>query len=233
MQAIILAGGFGTRLRSVVADVPKPMAPIGDKPFVALLMKHLMQFGVTEFVLSTHYLRQTIEDYFLNRFEGIPVRYAVEDAPLGTGGAIVHALRVMKADKPVLVVNGDTFVKLDYAAMYRQHVTSGEKLTMALRHIPDTGRSGVVSVDDAGRIVTFGERGMAGVSGLINAGVYVVSPELFAGYADGEAFGFEQDFMIPRVATLKPASFVAEDYFIDIGIPADYLRAQDELPRLV
>src|SRR5579872_7369319 len=117
MQAIILAGGFGTRLQSVVKNCPKPMAPVHGKPFLAYLIEYLKLQGITRVVLSVHYLREQIEDFFKDNYQGIEICYAVEEQPWGTGGAIVHALKKIELTQPVFVLNGDTFLKLDYRAM--------------------------------------------------------------------------------------------------------------------
>jgi len=127
----------------------------------------------------------------------------------------------------VLVLNGDSFVHVDYKALYEQHKTSGAKLTMVLREVSDTGRYGRVLVKDG--VITSFAAGEAGKPGLINAGVYVMQPDLFSGAKMPEAFSFEQDFLPPGVAELKPRVFRVDDYFIDIGIPEDYERACREL----
>lgn len=230
MHAIILAGGFGTRLQSVVADVPKPLAPIAGKPFLVWLMQAMMKDGVTGFTLSVHHQWEKIRDYFDANPIGVPVDYAVEEAPLGTGGAIAYALAHCKATAPVIVVNGDTFVGVDYKAIYDNHIQSGAKLTMVLRHLPDTSRYGVIVTE--GSTITSFAKGEAGTPGLINAGIYIVSPDLFVPYGLPPAFSFEQDFLLPNVKKLRPNSVLARDYFIDIGVPEDYARAQAELPKL-
>lgn len=230
MDALILAGGFGTRLQSVVKDVPKPMAPIQDTPFLALLVRHLKKHGVTRVILATHYLHDVIEGFMGTSFEGVTVQYAHEATPLGTGGAIVNAIHQFGITRPVLVLNGDTFVKLDYAAMVAQHNQASSTFTIALRHIPDTGRSGVVAVEN-GHLQRFGERGQPGQPGLINAGVYIINPQTLKGFAPGQAFSLEKDFLEPQTPTLQPTAFMAEGYFIDIGVPDDYARAQAELSR--
>jgi D-glycero-alpha-D-manno-heptose 1-phosphate guanylyltransferase len=224
MQAIILAGGFGTRLRSVLADVPKPMAPIHDKPFLAYLMDYLIEQGVTEFVLSVHYLREQIESYFQNFYRGVPVRYAVEEKPLGTGGAIVNSLRQFSdGSLPVFVVNGDTFLKMDYREMFLRHRVSSPLMSMALRKVSDCSRYGVV-VTEGDFVTAFHEQG--GVHpGLINAGVYLLDPGLFQGFLVGEEFSFERDFLFPNISVIGPGAFVVDEYFIDIGVPEDYARA--------
>ncbi len=144
MQAIILAGGFGTRLRSVLADVPKPMAPIHGKPFLAYLMDYLLAQGITEIILSVHYLREQIEEYFQGSYRGVPVNYVVEDQPLGTGGAIIKSLQYVDPSRPVFVLNGDTYLELNYQDMFDQHQKNSPRMSMALRKISDCSRYGVV-----------------------------------------------------------------------------------------
>jgi D-glycero-alpha-D-manno-heptose 1-phosphate guanylyltransferase len=230
MHAIILAGGFGTRLKSVVSDVPKPLAPIGGRPFLALLIDVLAKNGVTGITLSVHHQWEKIRDYFVANPPPMPIGYAVEEKPLGTGGAMAYALKTYRSDAPVLVLNGDSFVRVDYPALFAQHKARNSRLTIVLREVPDTGRYGRVEVKD-GIITSFGDGG-AGEKGLINAGVYVMHPQLFAEPGLPEAFSFEKDFIPPRLANLKPRSFRADDYFIDIGIPEDYARACRELPGI-
>ncbi len=228
MHAIILAGGFGTRLRSAVSDVPKPLAPIWDRPFIAWLIGFLAKEGVSGVTLSVHHDWQKIRDYFAVNPSRLPVDYAVEETPLGTGGAIAYALAKLKGTGSVMVLNGDSFVRADYRALYRQHQRSGTSLTMVLREVPDTGRYGRVIEKDG--IITSFASGEPGRVGLINAGVYVMQADLFLKHPMSPTFSFEQDFLPPRVASLRPHSFRADDYFIDIGIPADYVRACRELP---
>jgi D-glycero-alpha-D-manno-heptose 1-phosphate guanylyltransferase len=231
MHAIILAGGFGTRLRSVVSDVPKPLAPIDGRPFLAWLCDALIQQGVTAITLSVHHEWEKIRDYFNAHPLTVPLDYAVEDKPLGTGGAMAFAMKEAKISQPVLVLNGDTFVTVDYQALYQQHITQHAVMSMVLRAVPDTGRYGDIAVSNG--VVTSFNPGTPGKAGLINAGVYVLSPSVFDGHEMPEAFSFEVDFMQQKVQALKPGAFIAEDYFIDIGIPADYSRACHELPEII
>ena len=229
MRAIILAGGFGTRLRTVVSDVPKPLAPIAGKPFLDWLIESLAGQGVTQVTLSVHHDWEKIRDYFNANPAVIPITYAVEDKPLGTGGAMVYSMREAAINEPVLVLNGDTFVKADIAALYRQHTNA--KMSMVLRAVSDTGRYGEVLAKEG--VVTAFQPGRVGHAGYINAGVYVLSPDIFNNYRLPEAFSFEVDFMQPYVDSLQPRSFIADDYFIDIGIPDDYARACRELPEII
>jgi len=223
MHAIILAGGFGTRLQSVLPDLPKPMAPIQDKPFLAHLLTYLKSQGISEVILPVHYLAEKIVSYFQTTYAGLSIQYIKEDSPLGTGGAIVNALTLYAKPEPLFVINGDTFVKLNYQAMYEQHVEANTDMTMALREVSDASRYGKVVTQDK-RIVSFTEKGEEG-SGLINAGVYLIQPDLFANYRLPHQFSFEQDFMFKHLASIHAETFIATDYFIDIGIPDDYARA--------
>lgn len=230
MRAIILVGGFGTRLRSILPDVPKPMAPVHDKPFLAHLLQYLKKEGIKSVIFSVHYLREKIQAYFQDHYEGIEIFYAEEDEPLGTGGAIVNSLNMFETEEPIFVLNGDTFVKLDYQAMYEQHQNQKSSLTMALRFIEDCERYGKV-ITDEGVIAEFREKGERG-PGLINAGVYLLNPQLFQSFAMPKQFSFEKDFLFPHLSELKPQSFTTNDYFIDIGIPEDYHRALIDLKAI-
>jgi D-glycero-alpha-D-manno-heptose 1-phosphate guanylyltransferase len=230
MKAIILVGGFGTRLRSVLPDLPKPMAPIKGKPFLAYLLEYLQQQGITRVIFPVHYLGEKIRAYFQSHYAGIRIEYVEEQEPLGTGGAILNALAVTEdsAEEPVFVLNGDTFVALDYRAMYQEQVVSGSSFVMALRKVDDCSRYGKVMTQDH-HVVAFREKGEAG-PGYINAGVYLIDPTLFDKYSLPPVFSFEKDFMLPYTGILRPRAFIADDYFIDIGIPEDYARAAQELP---
>jgi D-glycero-alpha-D-manno-heptose 1-phosphate guanylyltransferase len=227
MEAIVLAGGLGTRLRSRVADRPKPMAEVAGKPFLAWLLDYLALQGVTDVILSIGYRGEVIADYFGERHGPLAVRYAVEDEPLGTGGAIRHALAESRRD-PVWVVNGDTMLCLDYRAMAARPRGAGAAMTMALRRVPDAARYGAVGLS-GDRVSGFAATGKSG-PGLINSGVYLLSQDLFLGHDLPTKFSFERDFLPLAVRRGLVAAFVTDAWFIDIGIPEDYDRAQSEIP---
>lgn len=231
MHAIILAGGLGTRLRGIISDVPKPLAPIAGRPFLAWLLEHLARQGVTSATLCVHYQWEKIRDYFASHPAPFSIDFSVEKTPLGTGGAMALGMSHVWDDQPVFVLNGDTFVSLDFRKMVEQHVGSGAPLSLALRLVEDTSRYGRVRVENY--TVTAFMAGLPGEVGLINAGVYVMSPRLFAGRALPEAFSFERDFVPKYMDELKPRAFIASDYFIDIGVPDDYVRACRELPDII
>jgi D-glycero-alpha-D-manno-heptose 1-phosphate guanylyltransferase len=230
--AIVLAGGFGTRLRSVVADVPKPMAPIGGRPFLAYPLDRLDRAGFERVVLSVGYKADVIRDYFGARYRSLELIYCIEDEPLGTGGAIRKGLSVSGADS-ALVLNGDTYLELDYARLIEFHRRQPDAppMTLALRRIEDASRYGTVTMDED-RIVGFAEKRHAG-EGLINSGIYLIERGAFDGYALPEKFSFENDFMAPHCARLRPRGFVVDGYMIDIGTPEDFERAQHELSARV
>ena len=142
MQAIILAGGFGTRLQSVVKDIPKPIANISELPFLAYLFTYLKNYNITDIVLSVGYLHKKITDYFGNSYIGINIKYAIEKEPLDTGGAIINSLQFIDQNQPVIVLNGDTFLQIDYQKLVSFYDKSNSDLTIVLRNVEDSSRYG-------------------------------------------------------------------------------------------
>lgn len=235
MQAIILAGGFGTRLKSVVKDVPKPLADISGKPFLAYLLQNLRNHGVKKVVISVGYLQEKIVEYFGDNYLGMSVSYAREDKPLGTGGAIINSLKFIDQNQPVLVLNGDSFLQVDYQKLFAAHK---KNLTMVLRKMDDCSRYGRVVFDENFVIKNFEEKpldklGMTSSGAFINGGIYLLDPKIFKRFSLPEAFSFESDFLAKELSWLEPQAFTAEGYFIDIGIPEDYARAQKELSNFI
>jgi D-glycero-alpha-D-manno-heptose 1-phosphate guanylyltransferase len=229
MEAIVLAGGLGTRLASRLNGVPKPMAPVAGRPFLEFLLTQLDRAGCTRALLSVGHLHSVIESHFGNSFLSLRLDYIVEDVPLGTGGAIRKALP-MASEKLVLVLNGDTFLKADYAAMMRFHAAEAAALTIAVTHQADVARYGGVTVKDR-RIVSFQEKGQH-LPGLINAGAYVLDRNIEWPKTLAEKFSFETDFLVPEISRLAPAAFEVNGFFLDIGVPEDLDRAQTELTDL-
>ena len=222
-EAIILAGGFGTRLQSAVPDLPKPMAPVAGRPFLAWVLDRLIEAGFERAVLAVGYRHEVIRDHFGEDYRGMALHYSVESMPLGTGGAIRLAADHVTA-LPVFVLNGDTYLELDYRAMLNVHQQSRASLSVAICRVPDVSRYGAVELE-GDRIHDFLEKGRAG-PGFINAGVYLLPSEILQQIPSGEPFSFEQQLLAPQVKELRPLAFLAEGRFIDIGIPADFDRAQ-------
>lgn len=229
MEAIVLAGGLGVRLAARVSGVPKAMAPVAGRPFLEILLHQLERCGCARVILSVGYLHAVIEDHFGAEFAGITLAYAVEDSPLGTGGAIRKALALATEDA-VLVLNGDTFLEADYEGMLRVHREGNAAMTIAVSRQQDIARYGGV-VMSGGRVVGFEEKGRSG-PGWINAGAYVLNRNLEWPPQLPERFSFEKDFLSPCVAEIAPAAYEVTGYFVDIGVPEDFDRAQTELGRL-
>ncbi len=228
MEAIVLAGGLGTRLHSVVNDLPKPMAPVHGRPFLALVLDQLVDAGFTTIILAVGYRNETIRAHFGNGYRDVVLRYSVESEPLGTGGAIRLACSHAHA-RDVFVLNGDTYLELDFRAMLDAHVRAAASFSMAICHLPDVERYGVLELDD-GIVRAFCEKGCSG-PGWINGGTYILGTELRARLQSDGAFSFEHDVLVPEVGRIRPLAFRASGLFIDIGIPEDYLRAQQIFSR--
>lgn len=227
IEIIILAGGLGTRLRSVVADVPKCMAPVAGRPFLFYVINYWRSQGITKFIFSLGYKQEVITDYLQQQFPTLTYKTVIEDEPLGTGGAIQLASK--KADsKYVLVVNGDTLFKINLQQLVRFHYGQQADCTLALKPMQNFNRYGIVEINKTGRVIAFKEK-MQYASGLINGGVYVLNvPELLK--EDFPAtFSFEKDYLEKKLSTQKISGLVQEEYFIDIGIPEDFQQAQSDL----
>ena len=227
-EAIVLAGGFGTRLRTVVNDVPKPMAPVAGRPFLEYLLDRLVRQGYRHVVLSTGYLHEKVEAHFGSRYGDLLLDYARETDPLGTGGAMVNALQYCNENQ-VTVLNGDTLFDIDHERLIRFSEEKGSPLTVVLRQVEDSGRYGSVETDASGRITAFREKDPSAGRGLINGGIYRVHRSLFNGFAVGQTFSFEKELMQKSYRENAFYAYADGAYFIDIGIPEDYSRAQKEL----
>jgi D-glycero-alpha-D-manno-heptose 1-phosphate guanylyltransferase len=224
MRAIVLAGGLGTRLRGVVGDLPKPMAPVAGRPFLAWILDRLVGAGFDRAVLAVGYRHEAIRSQFGQAYEGLPLVYSMEEQPLGTGGAIRLAAEHVDA-KHIFVLNGDTFLAVDYAAMQASHLAAGERLSIGVPRVDDAARYGALEIEH-GHVRAFHEKGRVG-PGVINGGTYLVSRDVIESIPCGEPFSFEQQLLVPRVAELRPAAFECSGLFIDIGVPEDYARAQE------
>ncbi|WP_415945548.1 nucleotidyltransferase family protein [Selenomonas montiformis] len=224
-EAIVLAGGFGTRLRQVVSDVPKPMAPMDEKgtPFLAFVLDTLAAQGITHVVLSVGYLASVIQEYFGAAYNGMRLSYVREDSPLGTGGAVKKALQACQHDV-VFVLNGDTYFDVDLVAMKKEHLRSKADFTLAAREMHDFDRYGALEIDKQGRILRFGEKKYC-AAGFINGGVYCLQRNLLDD-VQPEVFSLEKDFLEKEIEQVHVQAYPSAGYFIDIGIPEDYQKAR-------
>ena len=233
MEVVILAGGLGTRLRSVVSEVPKCMAPVVGKPFLWYLLKYLTHYDVNRVILSVGYLREIIFKWIDGVKDEFPFEldFAVEDEPLGTGGGIMLALEKV-TDECVFVLNGDTFFDVDLMQLYDAHMIGEKAITLALKPMRDFYRYGRVNMEpQTGTILSFSEKQYC-EEGLINGGVYVISKNapIFEGL--GRKFSFETAVLEPQCSKHELLGVVQNGYFIDIGIPEDYQRASIDFKSL-
>ena len=229
MSAIILAGGLGTRLRSSVPDLPKPLAPVAGRPFLSHLLDRLIEGGLTNVTLAVGYRGELIEAHYGDRYRDLHIRYSWETEPLGTGGALVQALRQTEVeDRPVWVFNGDTLLTFDLpkaADFYRKKQAD---ILILLKEMYDFDRYGIVETDADDRVTAFAEKAPRR-HGWINGGVYLLDPQVLLGQSFPKRFSLEKDFMEAQLSELRCYAYRKTGYFIDIGIPADYARAQREL----
>lgn len=228
MQAVVLAGGFGTRLRARVTDLPKPMAPVAGRPFLEYVLDRLVNSGVVRVALATGYLSEAIESHFGDAYRGMAIVYSREDSPLGTGGAIAKALRALPP-QITLVLNGDTWLDVDLVAFHAWCLQQPTSPGLVLREVPDVSRFGAVTLE-GDRIVAFGEKQAAG-RGYINAGVYGLALAQLEGFGLPEVFSIETDFFQRCIGTPTALrGFPCHGSFIDIGVPEEFDRAQTDLP---
>ncbi len=224
MEAIVLSGGFGTRLKPLVKNVPKPMAIINKRPFLEILLDSLASKGFQRVILSLHYRPEKIKEYFKNSFKGMILDYAIEESPLGTGGAIKNSFKKVKSDQ-VYVFNGDSYLdfNIDFTESFRQKIKSP---IILLKELDNVGRYGEVKIKD-NLITGFQEKKNSG-PGLINAGVYILNKNILRDYPENYKFSFEKDYLALKVCKSPHYYFISDGFFIDIGIPEDLLIAREK-----
>jgi D-glycero-alpha-D-manno-heptose 1-phosphate guanylyltransferase len=227
-EAVVLAGGFGTRMKDLLGDLPKPMAQINGRPFLELVLDYLCLYNIDKIILSTGYLSEKIENHFGSSYKDASISYSVEKEPLGTGGAIKAALNGISGDN-FLVLNGDTLFKADIDKLKIKHITKGADISIALREVENCNRYGAVSLDKNNRIVSFIEKSSEPSPGPINGGVYILNKEVFSQLILPQSFSIEKDLFALHTGDLNIFGNISNAYFIDIGTPDDYKRAEDEL----
>ena len=230
MEAIVLAGGLGTRLQTVVRDIPKSMALIHGRPFLEYQLDFLIANGISKVILSVGYKRKTIMEHFKSRYRTLAIDYAIEEEPLGTGGGIRLSFWKIKADR-AFVLNGDSLFRIDLDLMLEKHLEKKADITIALRKMEQTGRYGSVLFNRNRRITGFLEKNVSSVPGFINGGIYVINKSyLMEPFFRGK-FSMEKDCFERFYTDARFFGFPSEGYFLDIGIPEDYKRAQYEFDR--
>lgn len=224
MEAVILAGGFGTRLASVVSDVPKPMAAVAGKPFLSFLLDDLVQQGITRIVLAVCYKKEIIMERFGATYRGMEIVYSTEDKPLDTGGAIRKALSFCREER-VFVLNGDSFLAVRLKELRRMAEAYDREIVIVVKPMTDFSRYGTVERDRAGAVVAFHEKQYCR-KGYINGGIYDIRRTALERYP--QKFNMERDCFPELLKAQEIWSMESDGYFIDIGIPEDYVRIQEE-----
>lgn len=227
ITAAILAGGLGTRLRSVVSGRPKVLAEVNNRPFIACLLDQIGKAGVKKVVLCTGYLGEQVKATFGDFYNGLTLLYSQEQLTLGTGGALRLCFPLLKSE-PVLVLNGDSFCKADLHYFLNLHVTKKSTASLLLVEVPDVGRYGSVQLSMDGKIVSFEEKGNKTGPGLINAGVYLLNHAFLESIPINTDVSLEHD-MFPLWINRGLYGFQTKGNFLDIGIPQDFATAGDFL----
>lgn len=231
-EAIILAGGLGTRLRSVISDVPKPMAPVQGRPFLEHLMDYWIEQGIQRFILSVGYLGERIEAHFGNAYRGRSVSYIHEEIPLGTGGGVRQVLLQTKWQQAhAVLINGDTWYEVSLPQLVADADSAAQPISIALKPMTHNDRYGGVGIDSSSRVTEFGIKTTGRC--LINGGCYLLDIEAVSSclrdYPD--QFSLEQDYLVPLAKEGKVAASLQDTTFLDIGIPADYAQALNILGK--
>ncbi len=226
-EAIVLAGGLGTRLRSVLSDLPKCLAPVAGKPFLAYVINHFLTEGIEQFIFSLGYKHEIIEAFLRKEYPELNYKVSIEEKPLGTGGAI-HRACMITEEKSVIVLNGDTLFAVQLNKLVPFHLMTGAHCTLSLKPMQQFDRYGTVQMQADYRVTAFEEKKFR-ASGNINGGVYALNADRFRGEALGEVFSFEKDYLEAHVHDRRIYGVLQDAYFIDIGIPEDFEKAQLEL----
>lgn len=223
-EAVILAGGLGTRLRQLVNDRPKVLAEINKRPFITYLMDRLADTGISRVILCTGYMGEMIENLLGRSYRSMEIHYSLEQEPMGTGGALKLALPLLQND-PVIVMNGDSFCEVDLAKMIFTHQEKKVQASIAVISVADVSRYGNLFIDDQGKIIRFEEKGLRKGKGQINAGTYIINREVITEIPSNQSISLETA-IFPKLAGHGLYGFITGGKFIDIGVPEDYFYAQ-------
>lgn len=225
-EAVILAGGLGTRLRSVISDKPKVMAEVCGAPFLSWIIKAIKNDGVNRVILCVGYLSEQVEDYFNEEFQGVEIVYSKEDKPLGTGGAIVNAVNNIKSEN-IFILNGDSWCVTNLRKFSSDYFNRSAQASVVLAKVPDSGRYGSVEFDADNKLTSFREKNPEGLPGWINAGIYLVNKSLLHRIpSPNRNISLEKE-VLPMWVKEGMYGFPSEGSFIDIGTPESFLLAEE------
>ena len=229
METIILAGGFGKRLQGVVGNVPKPMAPVNNRPFLDYLLDYLILNKTKSVIISVFYKYDLVKNHYGISYQGIDITYSIDTKELGTGGAIKNAL-LLTADNNVFVINGDTYFDVDLNRLFDEHVKSKNDITFSLKPMKNFDRYGIVETDSNGQVLSLQEKQYRD-KGDIDGGIYLIKKNIFSVFGGSKKFSFN-DFIKNNLNKVKVGSVLFDELFIDIGTPEDYNKAHKVLGHL-
>lgn len=229
-EVIILAGGFGTRLKNNIPNIPKPMADIAGKPFLQYILDQLVETRIKKVLLSTYYRGEVISNYFGLRYKNLVIDYIKDPYPLGTGGAILNCLSRV-SNQSVIIMNGDSFLNLNFNKFISWLECNHSKLTVVVKKVNNTSRYGLVTLKDS-KIDKFTEK-EDNCPGYINTGIYALDTDCINKYEFEKKFSFEKSFLQKKCQFIKPQAYLCDKFFIDIGILADYEKAKRLLPMQI
>ena len=224
-DAIVLAGGIGSRIASVAGGLPKALLDVAERPFIEYVLDQLSDAGVERVIIAASYKWETIKAYLGSHYKNMLIEYSIEETPLGTGGAIKQAFELYLV-KRAIVVNADTLFRIDLESLVAEHDAADAFISVALRQVPDMSRYGAVTLSGS-TLTSFGEKNVSG-PGLINGGIYVIDSEFWNTSKTPQSFSFERDVLESYTDLGMIDGFVKTGYFIDIGVPADLERARNE-----
>jgi len=225
-EAIVLAGGLGTRLRNITGVTPKSMVQIAGRPFLEYMLDYLLENNIEKVILAVGYQGESIESYFRNEYKAIDIIYSYEERPLGTGGAIINALALVESDN-VFVLNGDSIFRVNLANLKKFHLEQGADITISVKPLKNYDRYGTVVLDEKFKVIGFKEKVFT-ADGLINGGVYVVNKMKLVAMTFPESFSFERELLESKLKDIGEYGYEVDAYFRDIGVPEDYDKAQLE-----
>lgn len=222
IDVVILCGGKGTRLKSVISDRPKPMAEIANKPFLDIIIDYVSSYGLRRFILCVGYMKEKIKEYYAPRGDSLEIVFAEEKILLGTGGAIKNAETLIKSN-PFLVMNGDSFCPLNMIDFLNFHMVKKSELTVALSKIEGNGDYGVVMIDGQNRITAFNEKKSV-KNAFINTGIYIFNRSIFSIIPSNTVYSLEYN-LFPNFTSREFYGYITENEFIDIGTSERFKKA--------
>ena len=223
MEAVILAGGFGKRLKGIVENIPKPMALINNKPFLDYLLSYLLNHGVRKVIFSVFYKYEILKNRYGLSFDKIKIDYSIDKQALGTGGAIKNALSKTSMEN-IIIINGDTLFNIDLNKFYKEHIKNQYDISLSLKPMQSFDRYGIVKVGRNKEVLSLQEKEFC-KKGNIDGGVYLIKNDIFKKIRNKKVFSFNE-FLTQNLDNLKVGGMIFDNFFIDIGTPEDYIKSQ-------